>query len=156
MCHRSYTNFSFTWSNNPPSSSGRVAIPSAAQGLTAFSIEHSVTVTNAGSRTSDVVALAFIVRVLGSPVDTPLRKLFGFERFSAVAPGESRTAYFAPDAHALGVVGQSGDRVLQPGEYAIECGSVEQPVRRVVELVGEPLLVERGSEWVKAATATTK
>ena len=100
-----------------------------------------------------MVALAFVVRAPGSPPDTPLRKLFGFERFSAVTPGESRTAYFAPDAHSLSVVGSTGDRVLQPGEYRIECGGVDVKAVRDLKLTGKPLLVERSSEWAKAAYA---
>ena len=148
----SYTDFSFAWSNTPPLVE-TVALPSTAQDLAAFSVDHSVVVTNTGTRTSDVVALAFIVRAPGSPPNTPLRKLFGFERFTAVAPGESRTAHFAPDAHALGVVDETGDRVLQPGEYGVECGGVGVKAARALKLTGKPLLVERGSEWAKAADA---
>jgi hypothetical protein len=44
--------------------------------------------------------------------------------------------------------------MLQPGEYGIECGSVSEPARRTLALVGEPLLVERSSEWVETATTT--
>jgi hypothetical protein len=55
-------------------------------GLATFGVNHSLTVTNVGTRTSDVVALAFVVATAGSPDGTPLRKLFGFERLRAVAP----------------------------------------------------------------------
>eukprot|EP01044_Picomonas_judraskeda_P007537 COSAG03_NODE_814_length_5756_cov_5.017324_4_plen_188_part_00 len=175
----SYANFSFAWSNTPPHNSADVVLPTTSQELAEFSVEHSVVATNTGTVTSDVVALAFIVRPPDMPADTdmPLRKLFGFERFRAVPPGESRTAYFAPDAQALGVVDQNGDRMLQPGSYVIECGDGGAPqtlvpfplirpykanksspcagvatkASRTLTLTGEPVLVERSSEWVKAA-----
>ena len=112
-------------------------------------------ITNTGTRTSDVVALAFIARPAGTPIDTniPLRKLFGFERFRDVPPGENRTAYFAPDAQSLGVVLDNGDRVLQPGSYVIECGGVDTKVTRNLTLTGQPILIERSSEWLKTASS---
>jgi hypothetical protein len=202
----SYTNWSFAWSNEPPPSAAAplaadiVHIPTAAaaaaatggggdaknnKGVGAIALggnaNHSVVVTNTGSRTSDVVVLAFIVRAppaaggeaAGSPPATPLRKLFGFERLRAVGSGESRTVYFAPDAYDLGVVGEDGDRLLQPGHYLLEYGGVGgeymyddrgssggssssssgvKVTRRLV-LEGAPLLVERSSTWHEAATA---
>eukprot|EP01048_Picozoa_sp_COSAG05_P013569 COSAG05_NODE_1459_length_4826_cov_2.560609_4_plen_392_part_00 len=150
----SYTNFSFAWSNTPPLGNAEVALPTTTREISDFSVDHSVVVTNTGTRTSDVVALAFIARPPGMPIDTniPLRKLFGFERFSDVPPGENRTAYFAPDAQALGVVRENGDRVLQPGSYVIECGGVDTKVTRTLALKGQPILVERSSEWLKATT----
>ena len=81
------TNFSYKWSNTPPADV--VTLPATVQDVASFSVLHTVWATNTGTRTSDVVVLAFIVRVPGSPADTPLRKLFGFERFSAVEPGET-------------------------------------------------------------------
>eukprot|EP01052_Picozoa_sp_SAG31_P040124 SAG31_NODE_5733_length_2354_cov_1.622616_1_plen_581_part_00 len=195
----SYTNWSFAWSNDPPPSAADIVhIPTAATAAAAATggggdakdtavgaialggnANHSVVVTNTGSRTSDVVVLAFIVRAppaagggaaAGSPRDTPLRKLFGFERLRVVGPGESRTVYFAPDAYDLGVVGEDGDRRLQPGHYLLEYGGVGgddddkgsssnssissgvKVTRRLV-LEGAPLLVERSSTWHEAATA---
>ena len=175
----SYSNFSFAWSNTPPvQNAAATALPTTSQEISEFAVEHSVVVTNTGTVTSDVVALAFIVRPPGMPTgtDMPLRKLFGFERFSAVPPGEQRTAYFAPDAQALGVVDQNGDRVLHPGSYVIECGDGGAPhepvsfpfiqscesnesfpagvatkVSRTLTLKGQAVLVERSSQWVKAA-----
>jgi hypothetical protein len=189
----SYTNWSFAWSNDPPPSAADIVhIPTAAAaatgggggakdtGVGAIALggnaNHSVVVMNIGSRTSDVVVLAFIVRApqaagggatAGSPPDTPLRKLFGFERLRAVGPGESRTVYFAPDAYDLGVVGEDGDRLLQPGHYLLEYGGVGSDhddrgsssssnsvkVTRRLVLEGAPLLVERSSTWHEAATA---
>eukprot|EP01051_Picozoa_sp_SAG22_P007926 SAG22_NODE_576_length_8982_cov_21.167736_9_plen_184_part_00 len=100
------------------------------------------------SRASDVVALAFVARpaptdgdgdgaAAAPPTpDMPLRKLFGFERFADVQPGEQRTAYFASNAESLGVVGTDGSKWLHPGRYRIECGSVAAPAVRELVLVG--------------------
>ena len=137
----SYTNFTFDWTDNPPSSTV-VALP-LPDSLEHFSVDHSVTVTNVGTRTSDIVALAFVVAASGSPPETPLRKLFGFERLQAIKPGESRTVYFTSTAESLGVVGADGIRRLHPGSYTIECGSVQQSVAiKQLTLVGDtPLTV---------------
>jgi hypothetical protein len=63
-------------------------------------LSHTVVVTNTGKRTADVVVTAFLAADPGggSPSDTPLKKLFGFERFASVKPGEKRTAFFESDA----------------------------------------------------------
>ena len=104
-----YTNFSFVWSNLPPAdaalSSIQVPLLAVTPMLQDFAINHTVTVTNTGGRVSDVVALAFVVAVPGSShPDTPIRKLFGFERLAGMKPGESRTVFFASTADSLGVV----------------------------------------------------
>lgn len=151
----SFTHFSFAWSDNPPSSMRIPSLSSSDMELRDFAADHHVNVTNIGSRTSDVVVLAFVVRTSESPSDTPLRKLFGFERFHEVAPGESRIAYFAPNADAIGVVDENGDRFLQPGTYGIECiGMGDEKVTNALTLIGEPLLVEPSGEWLNAAKST--
>jgi hypothetical protein len=99
----------------------------------------------------DLQLLAFVVRSTlgGSPAEMPLRKLFGFERFSSVRPGESRTAFFASTADSLGVVGLDGAKRLHPGRYRIEVGPVQAPVVHELELIGErPLLVEQNA-WTQ-------
>ena len=169
-----YTTFTFEWSDgasagdDAASGAGagvgalEVALPSAAgadgpAALAAFTVEHAVTVTNTGERTSDVVALAFVLATAGSPPDTPLRKLFGFERFQGVKPGESRTAHFTATAESLGVVGGDGARWLHPGVFRIEVGSgVERyVVGRELRLVGRaPVLVERNA-WAAAAASSS-
>jgi hypothetical protein len=116
-----------------------------------LSVHHQVIVTNEGDVISDVVALAFVVSTPSSPPDTPLRKLFGFERFSSLAPGESRTAHFETTALTLGVVGIDGAKRLHPGAYRIECGSVTQGMAvAALELQGHvPLLLEI-NDWAAA------
>jgi len=114
-------------------------------------MNHSVVVTNTGDRTSDIVALAFVVATPTSPDDMPLRKLFGFERFANVAPGESRSAYFASTADSLGVVGVDGAKRLHPGRYRIEIGGAEgqEAAGMELQLVGDtPLLVD-ANEWAQ-------
>lgn len=173
----SYTNFSFAWSEAPPleSSSGaggaggttrtvasqnatmvvQVPAATAVNGLRDFAINHTVNVTNTGSRVSDVVALAFVVAAPGSPAETPLRKLFGFERFSAVKPGESRTAYFASSAESLGVVGVDGVRRLHPGDYTIEVGSVNQnPAVQQITLIGDAPRVVEENAWARTLASS--
>jgi hypothetical protein len=159
-----YTNFSFQWSQHPPDparghpeSMRAVRLPGTAAEVSTFAVNHSVLVTNKGSRTSDVVVLAFVVRSvaantpLASPLDMPLRKLFGFERLAAMKPGESRVAYFESSAESLGVVDGGGQRWLHPGQYRIECGSVEAPVVEELLLVGTKQLVESNS-WAAGLT----
>eukprot|EP00040_Diaphanoeca_grandis_P037541 m.245586 g.245586 ORF g.245586 m.245586 type:complete len:1015 (+) comp33837_c3_seq28:144-3188(+) len=158
----SYTNFTFKWTPAPPSSSIHSApnmstsLPKVPvqvvslqditkESLATFAVDHSVTVTNTGTRTSDVVALAFVLATSDSPPETPLRKLFGFERFSDVKPGESRTGYFASTATSLGVVGNDGVRRLHPGTYRLECGGsgATNTALHDVRVVGNtPLLIE--------------
>lgn len=148
----SYSEFKFAWTNaNPPAAVVAVLdSPDDSSGHREVTMNHSVTVTNVGGRVSDVVALAFAVAVTGSAPDTPLRKLFGFERFAAVKPGESRTAFFESTTDVLGVVGRDGAKWLHPGHrLRIECGSVAgHKVAQELTLVGltAPVLVER-NEW---------
>lgn len=70
----SYTNFSLAWSNTPPMDN-TVALPSTAQDLAAFSVDHSVVVTNTGTRTSDVTTQATRIAIYIDPRDTSDRLL---------------------------------------------------------------------------------
>jgi len=114
----------------------------SADGVSAVAMNHSVTVTNCGETTSDIVALAFIVATAGSPSEMPLKKLFGFQRFVAMAPGEAREATFTSTADSLGVVGFDGTRRLHPGTYRIECGSLAYGmVAEELKLLGQNAIV---------------
>ena len=146
----SYTNWDFSWGNTPPQEHLSVQLPSTDAG-SFVGVNHSVVVTNIGKRTSDIVALAFVVRSAlgGSPADMPLRKLFGFERFNSVGPGESRNAYFASTVDSLGVVGLDGAKRLHPGRYRIQVGSVQAPVVQELELVGEGALLVEQNAWAQ-------
>lgn len=167
----SYSNFTFEWQGPAAPSAGTASAagtaarevilppPGDADALESFSVSHTVVVTNTGTRTSDLVVTALIAADPGggSPADTPLKRLFGFERFAAVKPGEKRTAFFESDARALGVVGAEGSRWLHPGSYRVEIGGsgVQAGVAAAAQelrLVGTaPLLVE-ANEWVAKTT----
>ena len=47
-----------------------------------------------------------------SPPDTPLKKLYGFERLRSMAPGESRTVKFAVTAASMAVVEPDGTEAV--------------------------------------------
>ena len=100
------------------------------------------------------MVLAFVVRTPLSPENTPLRKLFGFQRFSNVAPGARRSAYFASTVDTLGVVGSDGAKRLHPGGYVIEIGGTEgqQRARVEVRVVGDEPLVTAANEWARRVT----
>ena len=106
-------------------------------------------VSNVGKRASPVVVLAFIVATADSPQDTPIKKLFGFERLANVLPGQNATVRFTSDAASMGVVGATGAKLLLAGRYRIEIGSVTAPAAREVELSGEGAIVEE-NKWAAA------
>lgn len=143
----SFTTWDFRWENGTPPQQQALPVYAGSFG----GVNHSVVVSNTGNRTSDVVALAFVVRSAlgGSPAEMPLRKLFGFERFSSVQPGESRTAFFASTAESLGVVGLDGAKRLHPGRYRVEVGSVQAPAVHELELVGERSLLVEQNAWAQ-------
>jgi beta-D-xylosidase 4 len=135
-----YTDFSYAWANDPPMRT-LLEIPTSGDtdALDTFVVDHSVVVTNTGARASAVVVLAFVVATPGSPPDTPIKKLFGFERLANLAPGENATVRFATDAASLGVVGATGAKQLLPGTYRIEVGSVVAPASRGAARAGPAL-----------------
>lgn len=150
----SYTNFTYKWSNTPPASS-TVDIAEFAEhydyhasvhgygslgdatALLPPEVMHSVTVSNTGSRVADCVLLAFVTSTANSNDDTPLKKLFGFERLSKVAPGEARTVSFASGPAELANYDYRGALVLRAGQVGIEVGDVVSPARRLLTLEGE-------------------
>jgi hypothetical protein len=71
----------------------------------------AVNITNVGSTTSDVSALAF----LSDPTSLPLQEMFDFQRVAAVKPGETVTAYFVVPPSVAATVTEHGWRVLRPG-----------------------------------------
>jgi hypothetical protein len=103
----SYTTFTYTWLTGSTPSVVDVA------GLAATPLPpYAVNVTNTGSVTSDVSALAFLsTGVAGEP----LSALFDFQRAAAVAPGDSVVLEFTLPPQAAAVVTREGARVLVPG-----------------------------------------
>ena len=103
---------------------------------------HDVVVTNTGKVVGDCVVTAFVLATPTSPVDFPLKKLFGFERLKQMAPNESRTVHFTSDATTLSVVDEAGRRMLVAGEYAVEVGDVLTPAVGAIQLEGDSLLID--------------
>jgi beta-glucosidase len=104
------------------------------------SVELSVTVRNAGARTSDEVVQLYL-KDLEASVTTPHHSLRGFERLT-LAPGESRRVSFRLSPRELSLIDDQGRRVLEPGHFRATLGG-SQPDRRSVELAGQaPLAIE--------------
>jgi beta-glucosidase len=112
-------------------------------------LAHKVVVRNVGSRSSPVVVLAFVVATPDSPKDTPLKRLFGFERINDISPGSNVTVTFVSDASSLSVVTANGSRQIIPGRYRIEIGSVSSPAVRDLILRGRASTVE-SNDWVES------
>jgi hypothetical protein len=51
---------------------------------------------------------AFVLATAGADPDTPLKKLFGFQRLVSMAPAEQRTVTFHSDATTLSKVDYLG------------------------------------------------
>lgn len=112
----------------------------------------AVNVTNTGTVTSDVSALAFVFNnqsaleaaaaALALPHprsggskgielgQQPLQELFDFQRAASVAPGSTVTLTFTmPPPDVLAVVTNDGRKILVPGDYQIRVGDVPHPNR---------------------------
>ena len=150
----SYTTFSYKWSNLPPVVEVDTATLAAAfdygatvAGKSAASVPaalfHTVEVTNTGAITADAVVLAFVTATEHSNDDTPIKKLFGFERLAAMDPGESRTVSFASGPAELANADRDGAMVLSAGSYGVEVGDVVAPAERTVVLSGVERVVLR-------------
>lgn len=104
------------------------------------SVDVSVTVRNAGERTSDEVVQLYVEDLEASCV-VPLRSLRGFERIT-LAPGASQRVIFRLTPRDLSLIDERGARVLEPGKFRITVGG-SQPDARSVELTGQaPLALE--------------
>ncbi len=84
----------------------------------------SVEVENAGSVSGDEVVQLYVTLLEASSA-APLRSLRGFERIS-LAPGEKRVVRFVLDERDLSFVRTDGERVLEPGTFALAVGG-KQP-----------------------------
>ncbi len=82
-----------------------------------------VTVTNAGSRTSDYVALAFLAGQFG-PAPYPIKTLAAYARVFNVTGGQSRGALLGWNLGSLARVDDKGNMVLYPGTYNV---LIDQP-----------------------------
>ena len=142
------TTFSYKWSD---ASAGRLSLSTA--DLHAAPADHQVEVTNTGTVAGDCVVLAFTVAAenyQGTNKDeagAPLKRMFGFRRLRAMAPGEKRLVLFSSTAEDLSVVDGAGDRWLRPRRAFVEIGDVVNPARRQVVIAGEERLLEAAGPW---------
>lgn len=81
-------------------------------------VEVPVTVTNAGLRTSDYVALGFMSGTHG-PEPYPIKRLVAYERLSEIASNSTQTANLQLTFDSLARRNERGDLVLYPGEYSL-------------------------------------
>ena len=142
----SYTTFTYEWADAAVAGAARAGRATSLPIAGGMRVDHTVTVTNTGTVEGDCVVLAFVLATTGSPADTPLKKMFDFERLRGMAPGERRTVTFWSDARVLGQVTQGGARVLQPGRLRVQVGDVLAPAARTLALTGSPMTVE-ANEW---------
>ncbi|KNG80602.1 beta-xylosidase XylA [Aspergillus nomiae NRRL 13137] len=98
-------------------------------------LNFTVDVTNTGARVSDYTAMAFVNTTAG-PAPYPNKWLVGFERLSAVQPGEAQTMVIPVSVDSLARTDESGDRVLYPGRYEVALNNEREVVLRFT-LTGE-------------------
>jgi hypothetical protein len=91
--------------------------------------------------------MAFVEATQESPPGTPLKKLFGFDRLRGMTPGASRSVTFSSTADNLAVAAVNGTEYLVPGTYKITIGDVVAPTERLLQLVGDDLIV-RSNSWL--------
>jgi len=137
----SYTNFTYKWSDIPPvreqiHTSHLMRAYHKEIDIADGSMFHTVEVTNEGSIMADCVVLAFLTSTPSSGAETPLKKLFGFERLSAMKPGENRSVTFASGPAEFANADTEGRLMAAPGVYGIEAGDVVSPAKRFIEITG--------------------
>jgi beta-glucosidase len=86
----------------------------------------TVKVRNTGARAGDEVVQLYLSYPDTSPRN-PIRQLRGFTRVH-LAPGESKTVSFTLAAKELALVNDSGQRVVERGEYRVSVGG-RQPAK---------------------------
>lgn len=80
-------------------------------------IEATVTVTNNGKMKAEEVAQLYLTDKKAS-ARTPLFSLAGVQRLT-LEPGESKQVKFTIDPEQMKLVTETGDRVLEPGEFIV-------------------------------------
>jgi len=88
----------------------------------------TVTVTNTGSRASDVVVLAYMTPPNAGKNGNPLKYLFGFTRLHSLAAGAKQTVSFPTTSHDLSLVDEQGKRVVAPGVWKVTIGDIEREI----------------------------
>jgi beta-D-xylosidase 4 len=103
-----------------------------------------ITVSNAGSVTSDFVALGFLTGSFG-PEPYPIKSLVAYTRLHDIAAGEKRSGELGLTLGNLGRVNEDGDLVLYPGDYSLIV-DVDAKATWNFTLTGESRLLD---EWPK-------
>jgi beta-glucosidase len=80
----------------------------------------SVTVRNPGTRAGEEVVQLYVRDLAGSYV-RPVKELKGFEKIS-LQPGETKTVTFQIDGGTLGYASETGETLLEPGQFQIMVG----------------------------------
>lgn len=80
----------------------------------------SAKVENTGKQAGDEVMQVYLTDMSASSV-VPIRKLVGFKRIS-LEPGEKKAVSFKITPELMSFVNSNGDRILEPGGFAITCG----------------------------------
>jgi beta-glucosidase len=86
-----------------------------------------VRVTNTGQRAGEEVVQLYIRDVVAS-VTRPVKELRGFRRIS-LRPSESKTVAFTLGSQELAFYGESGKRVVEPGEFRVFVGGSSERVQ---------------------------
>ena len=126
----SYTTFKFALAG-PAVARASTAEMSAAHrgyyqlggGADVSALAHTITVTNTGGVTSDVVVLGFLRNPNATgPARNPVKELYNFERVKQLQPGASRTVRLSVPAQVLSLVDEHGTERLLPGRHEVEFG----------------------------------
>ncbi|MHB1457390.1 MAG: glycoside hydrolase family 3 C-terminal domain-containing protein [Armatimonadota bacterium] len=97
----------------------------------------SVHVENTGAHMGDEVVQLYLTDVEAT-VDVPIRQLVGFQRIT-LAPGQRRKVTFTLTPKLMSLINDEGERVLEPGKFAVTVGG-NQGDCRSCELGGSPVL----------------
>ncbi|KAH8890713.1 glycosyl hydrolase family 3 N terminal domain-containing protein [Thozetella sp. PMI_491] len=108
----------------------------------------SVSVTNAGNRTSDYVALVFVASTAG-PKPYPIKTLVAYGRLRNVAASQTTTAGLPWTIGSLARHDEQGNTVLYPGTYTL---MLDEPARvnTTLTLIGDTVVLDK---WPAAPTA---
>ena len=111
-------------------------------------IEIAVKVQNSGNRDGEEVVQLYVRDVVAS-APVPLHALQGFERIFLKA-GEKKTVKFVLKPEQLSLITESGERVVEPGEFDIfvggrqpgKCNSTSNFVRGKINVVGDVYVIQ--------------
>ena len=113
---------------------------------TSDTVTISAEVQNVGARAGDEV-VQFYITDLEASAPVPVRKLCGLKRIH-LQPGETHTLSFALPPDAFAFVDETGQRVIEPGEFSVAIGG-GQPDTHGTAFVSAAITLE-GSRRVLA------